>query len=77
MHPIQEIILKHKSGEHAGIFSVCCTNRFVIKAAMLNLSKSKDYLLVEATANQVDQSGGYTGMTPLDFRNYIKCLAKE
>lgn len=28
-------------------------------------------LLVEATSNQVDQFGGYTGMTPADFCGFI------
>lgn len=32
-------------------------------------------LLVEATANQVNQFGGYTGMTPLMFRAYVNNIA--
>lgn len=34
-------------------------------------------LLIEATSNQVDQFGGYTGMTPLDFRHYVNRLAER
>jgi len=34
-------------------------------------------LLIEATSNQVDQFGGYTGMTPLDFRLHVDKLARE
>lgn len=32
-------------------------------------------LLIEATSNQVDQFGGYTGMTPADFRSFVCRLA--
>ncbi len=35
------------------------------------------YLLVEATCNQVNQFGGYTGMTPVDFVSYVQGIAKE
>jgi len=34
-----------------------------------------DSLLVEATANQVNQFGGYTGMTPAAFSLYIAEIA--
>jgi D-tagatose-1,6-bisphosphate aldolase subunit GatZ/KbaZ len=33
-------------------------------------------LLVEATSNQVDQFGGYTGMTPPQFVDYVHALAR-
>ena len=32
-------------------------------------------LLVEATANQVNQFGGYTGMQPADFRRFVLAIA--
>ena len=32
-------------------------------------------LLVEATCNQVNQEGGYTGMQPADFRDFVLGLA--
>ena len=34
-------------------------------------------LLIEATCNQVNQDGGYTGMTPEDFRNFVERIAAE
>jgi D-tagatose-1,6-bisphosphate aldolase subunit GatZ/KbaZ len=33
--------------------------------------------LIEATANQVDQNGGYTGMTPAIFAEYVEEIAAE
>ncbi len=32
-------------------------------------------VLIEATCNQVNQEGGYTAMTPVDFRRYIENVA--
>ncbi|MGL4857538.1 D-tagatose-bisphosphate aldolase, class II, non-catalytic subunit, partial [Plesiomonas sp.] len=34
-------------------------------------------LLIEATSNQVDQFGGYTGMTPADFRDFVVQKAQQ
>ena len=35
------------------------------------------HLLLEATCNQVNQAGGYTGMTPGMFRDYVHGIAGE
>jgi D-tagatose-1,6-bisphosphate aldolase subunit GatZ/KbaZ len=35
------------------------------------------HLLLEATSNQVNQHGGYTGMTPAMFRDYVYGIAGE
>ena len=35
------------------------------------------HLLLEATSNQVNQTGGYTGMTPVMFRDYVYGIAAE
>ena len=32
-------------------------------------------VLIEATCNQVNQDGGYTGMTPADFRRFVEGIA--
>lgn len=39
--------------------------------------KDHEYVLIEATANQVNQYGGYTGMKPVDFRNLVFSLAEK
>ena len=77
VHPIKNIITNFKNGNHDGIFSVCCSNRYVIEAAMDRLRTGDRYLLVEATANQVDQFGGYTGMKPLEYKEFIYGLCED
>ena len=44
---------------------------------MLQAKKDKSIILIESTSNQVDQFGGYTGMTPSDFVNFVYNLADE
>ncbi len=70
MHILQEIIQKHKKEGCGGIFSVCSSHWLVIEAAALYCKQHNAYLLLEATSNQVNQFGGYTGLTPKDFIKY-------
>ncbi|GAB6169121.1 tagatose-bisphosphate aldolase subunit KbaZ [Clostridium carnis] len=77
VHPIKDMVTRYKNGENIGIVSVCCSNQFVIEAAMERLKGTNSPLLVESTANQVDQFGGYTGMKPKDYVNYIYKLAEK
>lgn len=75
MSAVQTLIAAHRRGEPVGLYSVCCSNEQVLLAAM---QVARDYgtvLLIEATSNQVDQFGGYTGMTPAQYRDYVLALA--
>lgn len=74
---LEEIINKHKEFRKFGIKSICSANRFVLKAAMLFEKGKNNQLLIESTSNQVDQFGGYTGMTPSDFIQFVKNIADE
>jgi D-tagatose-1,6-bisphosphate aldolase subunit GatZ/KbaZ len=58
-----------------GIPSICSAHPLVIEASMLHALRSGDYLLIEATCNQVNQDGGYTGMTPAGFRHFVEEIA--
>ena len=58
-----------------GIYSVCSAHPWVIEAAMRQALVDDTHLLLEATSNQVNQAGGYTGMTPAMFRDYAYSIA--
>ncbi|MFT4270530.1 MAG: tagatose-bisphosphate aldolase subunit KbaZ [Pantoea sp.] len=75
MKLLTEIIERHRQGEQNGIFSVCSAHPLVLEAALCFARDHQQPLLVEATSNQVDQTGGYTGMTPADFRDFLWQLA--
>ena len=76
MKAIVDRIARHKSGEPCGMFSVCSAHPLVIEAALLHARRSgAPFALIEATSNQVNQEGGYTGMTPMGFRDFVHCIA--
>lgn len=63
--------------EKKGIPSICSANAYVLKAALAYAKEYDEFVLIESTANQVNQFGGYTGMKPADFKQYVYSLAKE
>ena len=67
----------NRAGEPPGIYSVCSADRSVLRAAMSQAARDGVLVLVEATTNQVNQFGGYTGMTPPDFRSFVHSIAAE
>ncbi|POT54959.1 tagatose-bisphosphate aldolase [Citrobacter amalonaticus] len=66
---------QHKRGEAIGIYAVCSAHPLVLESAIRYAHANRTPLLIEATSNQVDQFGGYTGMTPADFRRFVCQLA--
>lgn len=68
---LRTLVQKQKQGIHEGICSVCSSSPFVIDAAIVQAIRTGTPVLIEATANQVNQMGGYTGMKPADFRDYV------
>ncbi|EJL6535096.1 D-tagatose-bisphosphate aldolase, class II, non-catalytic subunit [Vibrio fluvialis] len=77
MTTLLNIVKQHKAGNENGIYSVCSAHPLVLEAAILQAKKDQSPLLIEATSNQVDQFGGYTGMLPADFRDFVLSLAEE
>lgn len=76
-HPLKKIVEARKRGIPAGIYSVCSANEYVIEAAMERARQKDREVLIEATANQVNQYGGYTGMKPADFREFVYTIARR
>ncbi len=72
---LQELLVRHRGGAGGGICSVCSSHPRVLEAAMVQALGHDSPLLIESTSNQVDQFGGYTGMTPADFCRYVHEIA--
>ena len=75
--PLLKMISVQKLGIPIGIYSICSANRFVLQAAVRKAGIDETNVLIEATSNQVDQFGGYTGMTPEQFTAYAGEIAVE
>ncbi len=74
-NPLRKMIQTHKNEKPVGIYSVCSANPFVLEAAMHQAKEDGSGLLIESTSNQVDQFGGYTGLTPRQFRDFVFNIA--
>ena len=72
---LRELAARRRAGKKGGIYSVCSAHPLVIEAAMHQALEDGTALLVEATSNQVDQFGGYTGMRPADFITFVHEIA--
>jgi D-tagatose-1,6-bisphosphate aldolase subunit GatZ/KbaZ len=76
-NPLTETISRHKAGEPVGIYSVCSAHPTVVQAAIEQARADGGYVLIEATSNQVDQFGGYTGLRPAGFRDLVFGIADQ
>ncbi len=81
-HLLDDIVLSQKREEARGITSICSAHPWVLKTAMSRAgtgttTQGDGLLLIESTCNQVNQFGGYTGMTPVGFVDFVHGLAAE
>lgn len=75
MKEISKIIKANRNGENRGIYAICSAHPLVIEASIEQALKDDSPILIEATANQVNQFGGYTDMLPADFLEFIGKIA--
>ena len=75
-HPLKKLVTKYKN-DNIGIYSCCSANELVIEAALERAKETNSIVLIESTANQVNQYGGYTNMTPKDFMEFVTKKASE
>ena len=75
---LQDLLHRRKlAGNARGIYSVCSAHPWVIRACVQQAISDGTPLLIEATSNQVNQHGGYTGMRPADFRTLGIAIARD
>jgi D-tagatose-1,6-bisphosphate aldolase subunit GatZ/KbaZ len=76
VNALLDLIARHKQGQPVGVTSICSAHPIVIEASLRHALKHGDRMvLFEATCNQVNQDGGYTGMTPEDFVDFVHDIA--
>ena len=72
-----DMIFKRNMGIHCGIPSYCTASGIVIEACFQQGKRFGDDVLIEGTSNQVNQFGGYTGMRPSQFKEFVYSLADK
>lgn len=75
-NPIRSQLFDSPKDIH-GFPSYCTANEFVLEAAILRAKETNRPVLIEATANQVNQYGGYTGLQPKDFHALVMSIAEH
>lgn len=70
-----EIAAANRRGEARGLTSICSADRTVLQTALRRAAARGTLVCVESTSNQVNQDGGYTGMTAAAFRAVVASLA--
>jgi D-tagatose-bisphosphate aldolase class II non-catalytic subunit len=75
--PFGELCAARSRGEVRGLYSVCSSHPIVLEAAVRRAAATGLPVLVEATANQVNQEGGYTGMKPADYAVRLRALCES
>jgi D-tagatose-1,6-bisphosphate aldolase subunit GatZ/KbaZ len=74
---LSDLAARHSAGQSPGITAICSAHPLVIEATFLQAKSDQTPVLVEATCNQVNQEGGYTGMNPQDFRDFVENIAAK
>lgn len=74
---MKTLMQAHKSGTNVGICSICSAHPLVIEAGLQFDLHTNRKVLIEATSNQVNQFGGYTGMRPADYRDFVYEIADK
>lgn len=77
MNYLDEIVIAQKQGKSRGVTSICSAHPLVIEAALRHGLEQNDTVLIEATCNQVNPFGGYTGMKPVDFVRFVEGIARR
>ena len=77
MSIIQALINRNRKGEAVGLPCFCTANEHVLRAVLSYAKKTGFPTVIEATCNQVNQDGGYTGMTAADFMAWLSGMAAD
>ena len=74
-HALDRLARDQHEGRAVGITSVCSAHPVVLDETVRHGAAGDHIVLIEATCNQVNQDGGYTGLRPADFRRQVEALA--
>ncbi|MEL7131662.1 MAG: class II D-tagatose-bisphosphate aldolase, non-catalytic subunit [Pseudomonadota bacterium] len=72
--PLTSLASAYHAGAPRGLVSVCSAHPLVLRAAIQHARDTDETMLIEATCNQVNHEGGYTGKTPSDFAEEVAAI---
>jgi len=72
---ILDLVERRGAGGQLGIYAACSANEYVLQTVLEAGKGAGAPVLIEATANQCNQFGGYTGMAPGDYMRFVLRIA--
>jgi D-tagatose-1,6-bisphosphate aldolase subunit GatZ/KbaZ len=77
MSLVHDLIARNRAGQAIGLPCFCTANENVLRAVLAYAAKTDLPTVIEATCNQVNQDGGYTGMTPQEFMSWLRGMVDD
>lgn len=77
MTQLRTTIHANRAGQTVALPSVCSAQPDVLAASLALAEHLNAPIVIEATSNQVNHLGGYTGMTPRDFATSLRRIAAD
>jgi len=77
MSLVRDLIARNRAGEAVALPCFCTANEHVLRAVLAYAAKTGFPTVIEATCNQVNQEGGYTGHTPDAFMSWLRAMARQ
>lgn len=74
---LQDVLCGNRQSGKGGTYAVCSAHPAVIEAAVQQSLKDGSLLHLESTSSQVNQFGGYTGLTPEEFAGVVHSAARN
>ncbi|HEU5336735.1 MAG TPA: class II D-tagatose-bisphosphate aldolase, non-catalytic subunit [Terriglobales bacterium] len=71
------IIEENRRGEPVGTYAICSAHPWVLDCAFRQAGEDGSLLHIESTSSQVNQFGGYSGLTPRQFAQQVRSAAAE
>jgi D-tagatose-1,6-bisphosphate aldolase subunit GatZ/KbaZ len=76
-HLLDAVADAHRAGNGVGVASICSAHPLVLDETVRHGVDGGHTVLIEATCNQVNQDGGYTGLRPSDFIREVRAMAER
>ncbi|MEM6381346.1 MAG: class II D-tagatose-bisphosphate aldolase, non-catalytic subunit [Pseudomonadota bacterium] len=77
MSVVRSLIEANRLGARKGLPCFCTANEHVLRAVLDQTAATGLPTVIEATCNQVNQDGGYTGLAPRQFKAWLDELATD
>jgi len=71
------LVQRNRGGEKCGVYSICSGHPAVIDAGLRQALDDGSLALIESTSSQVNQFGGYTGLTAAQFAASVRQAAQR